>query len=142
MSTSVTLPDYITKSAEEIHKEMLEDAPDNINIIEGDILWDVTQPVANESARIRNIALKKLLYSRFPQTADDEDLILIGEDEGIYKKIDSSYLDNLVLKISEEIKNKSIKDGIICSIKEVNNIILQYFPIEPDDTNELDNLKL
>ncbi|MBP8689570.1 TPM domain-containing protein [Patescibacteria group bacterium] len=63
-------------------------------------------------------------------------------DEGIYKKIDSSYLDNLVLKISEEIKNKSIKDGIICSIKEVNNIILQYFPIEPDDTNELDNLKL
>lgn len=59
MSTSVKLPDYITKSAEEIHKEMLEDAPDNINTIEGDILWDVTQPVANESARIRNIALKK-----------------------------------------------------------------------------------
>ncbi|WP_394870575.1 baseplate J/gp47 family protein [Clostridium butyricum] len=86
MSTSVILPDYITKSAEEIHKEMLEDVPDNINIIEGDILWDVTQPVANESARIRNIALKKLLYSRFPQTAEDEDLVLIGEDEGIYKK--------------------------------------------------------
>lgn len=119
MSTSVTLPDYITKSAEEIHKEMLEDAPDNINIIEGDILWDVTQPVANESARIRNIALKKLLYSRFPQTAEDEDLVLIGEDEGIYKKSDD-YAIHKIKFIGQE--GTQISAGRIASTEATESV--------------------
>ncbi|WP_238917265.1 baseplate J/gp47 family protein [Clostridium sp. YIM B02555] len=86
MATNITLPDYITKTSEEIHKEMLDNAPDNINTIEGDVFWNATKPMADESARIRNIALKKILYSRFPQTATDGDLVEIGESKGIYKK--------------------------------------------------------
>lgn len=63
-------------------------------------------------------------------------------DEGIYKKIDKNYLDNLIKKISEEIKNKNLLNGIIYSIEELNKIISQYFPIEKDDINELPNLKI
>lgn len=63
-------------------------------------------------------------------------------DEGIYKKISKEYLDNLIIEISEEIKNKSLIDGIIYSIKELNTVISKNFPIEKNDINELPNLKI
>lgn len=62
-------------------------------------------------------------------------------DEGIYKKIDKNYLNLLTSGISQEIKNKNLLDGIIYSIKELNKIISQNFPIEKNDINELQNLK-
>lgn len=86
MATNITLPDYITKTSEEIHKEMIENAPKNVNTIEGDIFWSTTKPMADESARIRNIALKNILYSRFPQTAIGDDLSLVGEENDLPRK--------------------------------------------------------
>lgn len=87
MSSNVTLPTYITESVDDIHNRMIEAAPSNVNTIEGDIFWDNTRPIAEEIAKIRNIGFKKLLYSRFTQTAEeDEDLDFKGNEIGLPRK--------------------------------------------------------
>ncbi len=127
MATNIILPDYITKTSEEIHKEMLDSAPDNINTIEGDVFWNATKPMADESARIRNIALKKILYSRFPQTATGDDLIEIGESRGIYIK-GADYAIHKIKFVGEE--GRIISAGRIVSTESTETAAAIEFIID------------
>lgn len=81
--SELILPDFITESADDIQSRMIANAPNNISTIEGDTLWNSTSPTAQEIARVKNIALKNIIYSRFPQTANDEDLNYCGEESGV-----------------------------------------------------------
>lgn len=86
-NTTSTLISDLTESANDIHKRMIDNAPSNVNTIEGDLFWSNTRPVADEVARIKNITLVNILKSRFPQTATNpEDLNLCGEEDGISRK--------------------------------------------------------
>lgn len=77
------LPDYITESSYDVLSRMIEEAPDNISTIEGDTFWNSTSPSSKEIARVKNIALKSLFYSRFPQTATEDDLDYCGDELGV-----------------------------------------------------------
>lgn len=86
MSTNLTIPDYLKETDNDVHKRMIDNAPDNISVVEGDLFWDNTRPVASEIARVKNISMLNLLKSRFVQTATGEDLDLVGEEDGIPRK--------------------------------------------------------
>ena len=40
------LPDFFKETADDIHKRMIDEAPENISTLEGDIFWSATRPVA------------------------------------------------------------------------------------------------
>lgn len=84
--SELTLPDFITENSDDILKRMIDQAPSNISTIEGDPFWNGVSPLAKEIARIKNIALKNILYSRFPQTATGDDLVYCGDEAGVSKK--------------------------------------------------------
>ncbi|OOM72928.1 baseplate J-like protein [Clostridium puniceum] len=86
MDIKLTIPDYLKETENDVHKRMIDNAPDNICTVEGDLFWDNTKPAASEIARTKNIAMLNILKSRFVQTAMDEDLDLIGEEDGIPRK--------------------------------------------------------
>lgn len=86
MSTNLTIPDYLKESENDVHKRILDNAPNAISAVEGDLFWDSTRPVSVELARTKNIAMLNTLKSRFVQTASDGDLDLTGEEDGIYRK--------------------------------------------------------
>lgn len=119
MATSIILPNYMTITADELHKDILTAAPDNINTIEGDIFWDATKPMAEESAKIRNIGFKKLLYSRFPQTATEDDLTLIGEENDVTRK-EADYAIQKIKFIGVE--GTQISAGRLASTEATENI--------------------
>lgn len=86
MSTNLTIPDYLKETDNDVHKRMIDNAPENISTVEGDLFWDNTRPVAKEMARVKNISMLSLLRSRFAQTAIGDDLDLVGEEDGILRK--------------------------------------------------------
>jgi len=137
MSTNVTLPIYITESADDIHNRMIEAAPSNINTIEGDIFWDNTRPTAEEIAKVKNIALKNLIYSRFPQTAEDEDLDLCGEEDGVPRK-DADYA---IQKIKfTGVEGTIIEKGkVVCTVATEENASVEF---KIDDTVRIDSTKI
>lgn len=124
MSSNVTLPTYITESVDDIHNRMIEAAPSNVNTIEGDIFWDNTRPIAEEIAKFKNIALKNLIYSRFPQTALDEDLDLCGEDDGVSRKS----ADYAIQKIKFTGAEGTIieKGRIVCTVATEENTSVEF----------------
>lgn len=85
--SELILPDFITENSDAILKRMTDQAPSNISTIEGDPFWNGVSPTSKEIARVKNIALKKLFYSRFPQTAEeDADLNYCGDEAGVKRK--------------------------------------------------------
>ncbi|MDG5852506.1 baseplate J/gp47 family protein [Clostridium beijerinckii] len=118
------LPDFITESADDIHARMIAEAPENISTIEGDMFWNSTSPVAKEIARAKNIALKKILYSRFPQTANDADLDYCGDESGV-KRNDADYAIQKMLFIGAE--GTSIEKGrIVCTEATEENASIEF----------------
>ncbi len=66
---------------------------------------------------------------------------IIG-DIGIYKKINQNVWDNLSSSISNHIKEKSLLDGILLSIKLVSKLVDYDIPKKNDDKNEIsDNVR-
>ncbi|CUU46993.1 baseplate J/gp47 family protein [Clostridium beijerinckii] len=122
--SDLILPDFITESADDIHARMIAEAPENISTIEGDMFWNSTSPVAKEIARAKNIALKKILYSRFPQTANDGDLDYCGEESGV-KRNDADYAIQKMLFIGLE--GTPIEKGrIVCTEATEENASIEF----------------
>lgn len=118
------LPDFIIESADDIHARMIAEAPENISTIEGDMFWNSTSPSAKEIARAKNIALKKILYSRFPQTANDDDLDYCGEESGV-KRNDADYAIQKMLFIGLE--GTPIEKGrIVCTEATEENASIEF----------------
>ncbi len=109
----IDIPDFLKESADVIHKRMLDNAPNDINTMEGDLFWDNTRPCAEEISRVKNISLVHLLKSRFPQTAKDKDLDLCGEEDGVPKK-DADYSIQKI-KIIGTPGTNIYKDRIVCT---------------------------
>lgn len=107
------LPDFITESADDIQSRMMANAPDNISTVEGDTLWNSTSPSSQEIARVKNIALKNILYSRFPQTATGVDLDYCGEELGVTRN-EATYAIQKIQLLGAE-RTVIEKDRIVCT---------------------------
>lgn len=82
----IIIPSYLKETQDDIHARILIEAPAEISKVEGDLFWDATRPTAAELARTKNIAMLNVLRSRFTQTAIDNDLDLVGEEDGLSRK--------------------------------------------------------
>ena len=68
-----------------------------------------------------------------------EKKVYILADKGIYEKITQETLNEYAKNISKGIKEKRGVDALCESIKNSGEIFAKYFPIKPDDINELSN---
>jgi len=58
-------------------------------------------------------------------------------DKGIYEKIDQQTLNKFADMVSAGIKEGRACDALCSAIREAGELLVQYFPITPDDTDEL-----
>jgi len=61
-------------------------------------------------------------------------------DQGINKKVSKDQWNKIVHIITEGIKQKNQTEAICRAVKEVGQMLQAYFPIKPDDRNELRDL--
>lgn len=85
MPRDLEMPDFLQEDADTIHNRMLENAPDDINLVEGDMFWDSTRPTAEEKAALLQIILQNTLRLAFPQTSYGKYLELLGEFKDVYR---------------------------------------------------------
>jgi len=58
-------------------------------------------------------------------------------DKGIYEKIEQETLNKFADMVSAGIKEGRACDALCSAIREAGELLAQYFPIAPDDTDEL-----
>lgn len=85
MTRDLQMPPFLQEDAETIHNRMLERAPADINLVEGDIYWDTTRPTAEEKAELLQVKLQNTIRLAFPQTSYDEYLDMLGEFKDVYR---------------------------------------------------------
>lgn len=85
MARELEMPEILKEDAEIIHSRMLENAPGDINLVEGDFFWDATRPTAEEKAELVGVKLQHMLKLAFPQTSYGQFLEFLGEMKGVFK---------------------------------------------------------
>jgi len=60
-------------------------------------------------------------------------------DQGINEKVDQSVWEKVSKEIKDNFKNGYFSKGIISGISNVGKLLSEYFPIKPNDVNELTN---
>jgi len=58
-------------------------------------------------------------------------------DKGIYKKMDQETLNRFANEVSRGVREGRACDALSQAIQEIGGYLTKYFPITPDDTNEL-----
>ena len=61
-------------------------------------------------------------------------------DRGINAKVQQNQWDDIVTMITDGIKQQRAADAICAAVEKIGDLLEAYFPIKPDDTNELKNL--
>lgn len=87
MKRELLIPDFLKEDADTVHERMLEKAPPNVSIIEGDFYWDNTRPAAEEKASLMQVQLQNMLRLAFPQTSYGVWLEYLGECKGVFKNL-------------------------------------------------------
>lgn len=85
MPRELEMPDILKEDADLIHNRMLENAPEGINLVEGDFFYDATRPTAEEKAELVQVKLQHMLKLAFPQTSYGQFLEFLGEMKGAFK---------------------------------------------------------
>lgn len=86
MQRELKMPDFLQEDADVIHNRMLENAPPDINLVEGDFFWDATRPTAEEKAELTQIKLQNILKIAFPQSSYGIYLEYLGEMKGVFRR--------------------------------------------------------
>jgi uncharacterized membrane protein len=68
----------------------------------------------------------------------DKKFAIIG-DIGIDDVVEDDFWDCTKDIVIENFKNKKYKEGLVAGIKRAGERLKEFFPYEPDDTNELSN---
>lgn len=61
----------------------------------------------------------------------------IFADKGIHEGVPPDFWDNLVREVSAIFQKNALTDGICSGINFIGNALKQYFPVQPDEINEL-----
>jgi uncharacterized membrane protein len=104
---------------------------------------------AERNSDLRSLAEKEFYRLNMHQTRDKTGILLfflLGErefyilaDEGINEKVSGDVWANISKEIQDNFKNGYFSMGIIKGIESVSKLLSEYFPIKPDDKNELTN---
>ena len=80
MQPEFTRPDFMDgTSADDIHRRMMAELPDDIDDMPGGFPYDMTRPTAIEKSELINFHLLRALMISYPQYAWDEWLDLHGQ---------------------------------------------------------------
>ncbi len=74
----------------------------------------------------------------FYLAVSDQKFAIIG-DKGINEKVPSDFWDNIKDSMLEKFKINKFTEGMTIGIGMAGQKLKTYFPLEADDTNELDN---
>ena len=106
-------------------------------------------PFSERNKDIRDLAEKEFYRLNMHLTRDKTGVLLyfilserqfyILADQGINAKVDHNTWENVSHEIQANFKNGYFTKGIISGIEIVGKILNDYFPIKPDDENELTN---
>ena len=104
---------------------------------------------AERNSDLRSLAEKEFYRLNMHQTRDKTGILLfflLGErqfyilaDEGINEKVSGDVWAKISKDIQQNFKNGYFSQGIIKGIESVGELLSEYFPIKPDDKNELTN---
>lgn len=134
MANDITIPDFIKESANDIHKRMLDKAPSNISIVEGDMFWDSTRPSAEEIARVKNVEMQNVLKTAFIQSSNGEYLDLLGAHYGLTRKGSIKAIQNIQFT---GIKGTTIlKDKIVATVATDENESIEFKVLESNTISE------
>jgi len=104
---------------------------------------------AERNSDIRELAESEFYKLNMHQTRDKTGILLfflLGErqfyilaDKGINEKVDHTVWEHVSKEIQDKFRNGYFSNGIVSGISSVGKLLSEYFPIKPDDTNELTN---
>ena len=104
---------------------------------------------AERNSDLRSLAEKEFYRLNMHETRDKTGILLfflLGErqfyilaDEGINEKVSGDVWANISKEIQDNFKNGYFSQGIIGGIESVSKLLSEFFPIKPDDKNELTN---
>jgi len=99
---------------------------------------------------VREAAVTAFFSEKLYKTKDENGILLfisvferkvwVLADTGINAKIDKNHWQEIVEIITKGIKDGRHADSLCEAIREVGDVLKEYFPIQPDDVNELRNL--
>ncbi len=106
-------------------------------------------PFLKRNKSIKELAEEEFYRLNMNNTRDKTGILLfivLGErkfyilaDEGINEKVPPDTWGRIRSLIEDEFRNGRFAQGIIKGIEEIGKVLTNYFPIKPDDTNELPN---
>lgn len=82
----IKIPDFLKESENEITQRMLNNAPSDINVIQGDFFWDAIKPTSIEIYNLKNIVMQNFLKLFFLQTTSDVYLDLLASEYNLTRK--------------------------------------------------------
>lgn len=107
------------------------------------------KPLLKKKSSILDLAKEEFHKLKMNQTRDKTGILLymllkekqfyILADSGINEKVEQTTWNDLRDKMQIEFKDGHFLEGLLFGIEKVGNILGKYFPIKPDDTNELSN---
>ena len=69
---------------------------------------------------------------------DDRQCAIIG-DVGIHQYVGDEFWQTECARMIAHFKQKQYMEGILASMQKIGEHLIQHFPVQPDDQNELDN---
>lgn len=114
MQPEFSMPEFIdNSSAEEIHRRMMNNLPDDIDNMPAGFPYDFTMPAAIEKSEFINYHLVRAVMTAFPQYAWDEWLDLHGKQVHIFRHEPTKASGNL--EVSGIAGTKIEKGTIFCT---------------------------
>ncbi|MCF8240613.1 MAG: TPM domain-containing protein [Melioribacteraceae bacterium] len=108
-----------------------------------------TKPPLQKRKSIRELAEAEFYKLNMQNTRDKTGIIIyvllkerafyILADSGINEQVSQDTWDEVRNEMQSKFKDGHFSEGIILGIERVGNILSKYFPIKPDDVNELSN---
>lgn len=99
--------------------------------------YKVASHVAHENFQKLGLHLTTTKQAIMFYVSLDEKYVEIITDSKIKEKLADSYWEEIVSQFIEDVHNKNICQGYINAIESCKALLIQTFPIEDDDVNEL-----
>lgn len=138
MLKELKMPPFLQEDADTIHNRMLENAPEDINLVEGDIFWDTTRPTAEEKAELLQVKLQNTIRLAFPQTSYDEYLDMLGEFKDVYRNAPTKAAGLLDVAGSD---GSYLPQGLIIYTESYNNPPIGFIVLESADVDHTGQAK-
>ncbi len=138
-----------------LSEEQLQKIADKISEMEkqtsGEIRVSVKEgkPLFKTNTPIFDLAKDEFFKLKMNETRDKTGILLfmllkehqfqILADQGINDKVAQTVWDGIRDDMAKYFKEGNFFEGLIFGIDEVGGILAKFFPVKPDDTNELSN---